>query len=68
MSNTFKSSLKASSRTIRKSYSPFPLGGEFYLRDGGGACFKAILTSESFAWVEIDPEFFPAANEDKRVA
>jgi len=68
MSKTFKSGRKAPSRSTIKSYSPFPSGGEFYLRDRSGECFKATLSSGSFTWVEIDPEQFPAANQGKRAA
>lgn len=68
MSKTFKSGRKAHSRSTIKSYSPFPDGGEFYLRDHSGECFKATLSSGSFTWVEIDPGQFPAANQGKRAA
>lgn len=68
MSKTFKSGRKAPSRSTIKSYSPFPSGGEFYLRDRSGECYKATLSDGNFTWVEIDPEQFPAANQGKRAA
>lgn len=68
MSKTFKSGRKAHSRSTIKSYSPFPDGGEFYLRDLSGECFKATLSNGSFSWVEIEPGQFPAANQGKRAA
>ncbi|MEQ1622890.1 MAG: hypothetical protein ABL919_15940 [Methylococcales bacterium] len=63
MSNNITPRYQSQSRkhTI-KPYSPFPSQGEVYLRDAYGTCAKAVFQNNSFTWVDINREDYPAAN------
>jgi len=34
-----------------------------FIREEDGTCFKAVIAGQSYAWVEIDPAEFEAAND-----